>query len=153
MIKRLIDGLHDVFGCELGALLLISGRATLRLAIENGLAILVQFQLRHHNLGRVDSYVDGGPVNLLTSDALDVNDPLATVHLSHLPLAPLVRSTNDLHLVLFPHRNRANVVLGPELRRERSAHQHPPHARRRGEVSLTALAAAARYSWVELHRL
>ena len=39
--KRLINGLHDIFGSELGTLLLIGGGATLGLAIENGLAILV----------------------------------------------------------------------------------------------------------------
>lgn len=127
---------------KLGTLFLVSSGATLGLPIKQEFAVLVNSELGDDNLGRVNANVDGGAVNLLAGDALDVDDPLAAIDLDHFALAALVGSPHHLHLVVLANRNGPHVVLRPEIGRERRAHQDATHARRSGEVSLAALSTA-----------
>nr|GMD56763.1 mitochondrial outer membrane protein porin 2-like [Ipomoea batatas] len=139
---------------ELGSLILVMSGAALSLAIDKRLAVLVEAELGDNNLGRMDADVDSGSVNLLPSNALDVNHPLLTVNLNYLPFTALVRpamAANNLNLVVLPHRHRPHVVLGTLVGRQRRAHKHPADARRRREVSLPALAAGGGNSRVVLH--
>nr|GMC52818.1 ADP-ribosylation factor-like protein 8A [Ipomoea batatas] len=143
--------LHDVLGGELGSLILVMSGAALSLAIDKRLAVLVEAELGDNNLGRMDADVDSGSVNLLPSNALDVNHPLLTVNLNYLSFTALVRPANNLNLVVLPHRHRPHVVLGALVGRQRRAHKLPADARRRREVSLPALAAGGGNSRVVLH--
>ena len=78
---------------------------------------------------------------LLARDPLDVDDPLLTIALHHLALTALVRPPHHRDLVVLAHRHRAHVILVAQLRRERRAHDHAAHRRRRGEVRLARLPA------------
>ncbi|KAL6987309.1 hypothetical protein U1Q18_013059, partial [Sarracenia purpurea var. burkii] len=51
---------------------------------------------------------------------------------------------NHLHLVILPHRHRPDVVLRPEIGRERCAHKDAAETRRRREVGFPVLPAGAR---------
>ncbi|URE42674.1 hypothetical protein MUK42_17923 [Musa troglodytarum] len=122
------------------------------LAIQKGLAVLVELKLRDDDLGGVDADVHGGAVHLLAGDALDVDDPLPTVDLHDLALAALEGTAHHLHLVVFAHRNRPHVVFVPQVGRQGRAHQHSPDARWSREVRLPALPPGARHTRVVLHR-
>ncbi|BAF27608.2 Os11g0151100 [Oryza sativa Japonica Group] len=89
----------NVLGGEL-ALGLVGG-ATAGLAVEDGLAVLVELEFGDDDLGWVDPDVDGGPVHLLPGDALDMDHPPAAVDLHHLALAALVAPPHHLHLVVL----------------------------------------------------
>jgi hypothetical protein len=147
----LINGLHDILGGELGAFILIGGSAPLGLAVEQGLAVLVEPKLGYDHLGGVDAHIDGGSVDLLAGDPLDVDDPLAAVHLDDLALATLVGSSHHLDLVVLAHGHRPHVVLAAQIAGERRTHQHAANARRRCEVRLPILPPGARHSRVVLH--
>lgn len=160
--KRLVDLLErgtggggttssggDVVGGELA--LSLVGVAAPGLAVEERLAVLVELQLGHYDLGGVDAHVDGGAVHLLAGDPLDVDDPAAAVHLHHLALAALVGAAHDLHLVVLADRDGAHVVLVAELRRQRRGHEHAADGGRGREVRLAALPAGAGDAGVALH--
>ena len=59
--------------------------------------------------------------SLVTSDTLDVDDPLLAVHLDDLALATLVVTPHDSHLVVLADRNRANLMVRRERGEEVSA--------------------------------
>ncbi|KAL8168343.1 hypothetical protein V2J09_009842 [Rumex salicifolius] len=104
-ITALIDVLHYILGGELGALILISGGAALSLAVKKRLAILVELELGDDDLGRIDADVNGRSVNLLPSDALDVDNPFLTVDLCNLAFTSLEGSSDDLNLVVLANGN------------------------------------------------
>ena len=139
----------DFISCELA--LCLVGSASLGLAIEEGLAILVELELGDDDFGRVDADVDGGAIDLLAGDALDVDDPLAAVDLHHLALAALVCPADYLNLVVLADGDGADVVLVAEVGGEGCAHQHTADAGGGREVSLPALAPRARDARVVLH--
>jgi hypothetical protein len=148
LLERGAGGGH-VLGGEL-ALGLVGGAAA-RLAVEDGLAVLVELELGDDHLGGVDPDVDGGPVHLLPRDALDVDHPPAAVDLHHLPLAALVAPPHHLHLVVLADGDGADVVLVAELGGEGGGHEDAADGGRRREVRLPALPPGARHAWVALH--
>ena len=85
--------------------------AALGLALEQRAAVLVELELRDHDLGRVDADRDGRAVGLLALDALDVDDPLLAVDGRHLALAALERAAHDLHLVVLADRHGLDLSL------------------------------------------
>jgi len=131
----------DVVDGEL-ALSLIGG-AALSLALQKSLAVLVELQLGDDHLRRVDTHIDGRPVNLLPGDPLDVDDPLLAVALDDLALATLVGPTDHLDLVVLANRDRSNVVLVSEVAGEWGAHYDSADTRRRREVGLPAFPPGA----------
>ena len=118
-LKGLVDVLHGL-DLILGELAL-ARLGTPRLALKEGLAVLVDLELGDDDLGGVDANVDGGAVHLLAGDALDVDDPLLAVHLDDLALATLVVTPHDSHLVVLADRNRANLMVRRERGEEVSA--------------------------------
>ena len=150
---RSVDALHNILGGELRSLVLIRGGASLGLAIEERLAVLIEAELGDDDLGGVDADVDGGAIDLLAGDALDVDHPLLAVDLDHLAFAALVGAAYYLDLVVLAYRHRPHAVLGPEVSGERRAHQNAADARRRSEVSLPVLPAGAGDPRIVLHLL
>lgn len=80
------------------------GCPALGLAVEEALAILVEFELVDHHLRRVDPNVDSGAIDLLPRNALYMYDPLPTIHLNHLSLAALEGAAHHLDLVVLADR-------------------------------------------------
>ena len=83
------------------------GRAVL--ALKDGLAILVELDLGNNNVGGVDTNGDGGTVDLLAGDAVDVDNPLLTVDLDDLTLTALEGTTNDHNLIILADGNGAGL--------------------------------------------
>lgn len=110
-----INVLHDILSCELGALVLVRSGATLGLAVEQRLAVLVDPELGDDHLRWVDADVDRGTVDLLSGDTLDMDDPLSAIHLDNLAFATLVGPAHHLDLVVLAHRHGSGVVLGAEV--------------------------------------
>ena len=101
-----------------------------------------------------------------------MNHPLLSIHLNKHPAASLilysrssgthsgdfsrrlalVMSPSHQHFVVLPHGHGADVVLGSQLLRERSAHQHSSDARGSAEVALSLLSPRRRHALVQLHR-
>ena len=103
------------------------------------LAVLVLVELGNHHLGRADAHVHTLPVGLLTLQALDVNDPLATVNGCHLAGDGLllgVRAAHHLHLVVPADGETLDAVLGAELLGKRRRHLHATLVGGRREVGL-----------------
>jgi len=91
------------------------------LALDEGLAVLVELELGDLDLGGVDGNGNLGAVGLLLDDAVHVDAVAAAVHSGHLGYSLLsVLPPNDLHLVVLADRKRAH------LRRGRST--QPPSA-------------------------
>nr|GMD49390.1 Os11g0151100 [Ipomoea batatas] len=57
----------------------LTGGSAFGLPVEQSLAILVELQLGDHDLGGVDTHVDGRAIDLLPGDPLDMDDPFLTV--------------------------------------------------------------------------
>ena len=87
----------------------IRGHGNKKNGIFAYLAVLVKLQLGDHTLRGVDAHVDGGTVNLLAGDALDVDHPLAAVALHNLTLALLVCAAHHLNLVILADGQRADL--------------------------------------------
>ena len=96
---------------KLGTLFLVSSGATLGLPIKQEFADLVNSELGDDNLGRVNANVNGGPVNLLTDDVLNVDDPQTKIKLDYFALVALVGSFHNLNVVVLAKRNGPRVVL------------------------------------------
>lgn len=79
------------------------------LALEDGLAILVELSLGDDDVGGVDTDRDGGTVDLLAGDAVDVDNPLLTVDLDDLTLTALEGTTNNHDLVILANRDGAGL--------------------------------------------
>ena len=76
---------------------LASGLATLTL--KDVLSVLVQLQLGDLHLGGVNTDLGRRAVDLLASEALDVDDPLLSVDFHDLALLALVAAAQHLHLI------------------------------------------------------
>ena len=92
-------------GARLGVLALVLALglgAALGPAVEDGLPVLVELQLDDGHLGGVDADVDGGAVDLLALDALDVDAELLAVALDDLAdLLALVVAADNLDLIVL----------------------------------------------------
>ncbi|XBI16645.1 hypothetical protein VPH35_058870 [Triticum aestivum] len=143
------SGGGDVLRRELSLGLVSSAAASL--AVEEGLAVLVELELGDDHLAGVDADVHRGSIDLLPGDPLHVDDPAAAVDLHHLSLAALVGAAHDLHLVVLADRDGADVIFVAELGGEGRGHEHAADGGRRREVRLAALPAGARDAGVALH--
>merc|ERR1719463_514541 len=85
-------------------LLVLPLRLAAVLALEEGLAVLVELQLRDDALRRTDADLHGLAVRLVARHPLDVNNPLLAVDRGDLALAVVVVATGDLHLVILADR-------------------------------------------------
>ena len=79
------------------------------LAFQDSLAVLVELELGDNNVGGVDADRDGGTVNLLAGDTVDVDDPLLTVDLDNLAFTALEAATDDHDLIILGDRDRAGL--------------------------------------------
>ena len=87
---------------------------------------------------------DGRTAGLLLGDLLDLNGELKSVDLTDLALTVLVRTTDNLDLVLLADGEGADTVLLAQSGGEGSRQQNTSDMGRGSEVSLSGLAARAR---------
>ncbi|KAJ6733235.1 hypothetical protein OIU74_005072 [Salix koriyanagi] len=146
-----VHALHDILGSELGSLILLTNSTPLSLAIQQGLPVLVKPELSDHHLGRVNSHVNSGTINLFPCNPLDMNNPFSPVNLDNLPFPSLVCPTNNLDLIVFSDRHGSHAVFLTEVSGKWCAHEDTTHGGWRREVGLTALSAGGGDSWVVLH--
>lgn len=73
--------------------------------------VLVESKLGDKHLGGVDANTDGGPINLLAGNALDVGHPLLPVNLHKLLLMALVGLTNLSNLARRPSSTHIERTL------------------------------------------
>jgi len=123
------------------ALVLLRALGTI-LAGKNALTVLINLQLDHLHLGRVDGDVDSGTVCLLALDALHMDAPLAAVHLHHLAGLASIVATGDGDLILLPHRDAAHMVLLAQLLAQGRTQENAADVGGSSEVRLARLAAA-----------
>ena len=65
----------------------------------------------------------GLTINLLTGDALHMDNPLTPVDLDHLSFTSFVCASHNLDLIILPHWNRPNLKFAKTM--IRSLHIHP----------------------------
>lgn len=122
-----LRSLHGLSSCFLGVFALVlaqSSQTSLGTTLQDGLAILVQFQLDDQHLAWVDAHVDVGAVRVLTLNLLNVDDELLTVGLHYLAnLVALVVATDHLHFVVTANGHRAHVVFLTQLLGQGGGHQ------------------------------
>ena len=68
------------------------------------LPVLVQLDRRDNDVAWVNANGSCGTIRLVTLDAVDVDDPLLTVHLGHLALTTLVLAPDNPDLVVLANR-------------------------------------------------
>lgn len=104
---NLVDvGLGDIGFGEL-ALGVVAGGTVL--ALQDLLAVLVELELRDHDLRRVNADWHGLAVRLLLHDARDVDHELLTVHSGDATFTVLVRATHNGHFVVLADRDGADL--------------------------------------------
>lgn len=86
---------------------------------------------------------DGGAAGLFLGDLVDLDGELESVDLADLALTALVRTADDLNLVLLADGQRAHLVLLSQGGREGSRHDDASDGGGSSEVSLAGLAARA----------
>merc|ERR1719221_871781 len=106
---------------------------------QESLPVLVQLDLRDHDLRWVDADLHRLPVGLLPRHALDKDAELLAVATHHLALAVVIAPAEDHHLVVLPDGDGPDVVLRSQLLAERAAHDLATDVGRRSEVHLTVL--------------
>lgn len=107
------------------------------LALKKVLAILVHVKLGDDDVAGADADGHSLAVNLLTGDAVDVDNPLAAVHLDDLTLTTFVGSADDQDLVVDADGHGTSVVLDAQLLGKGSAHHDAAGMRGSTEVSLS----------------
>merc|ERR1719199_925688 len=122
------------------------------LPVQECLPILVELELRDHNLGRVDANGHGLTVGLVPGDSFNMNAPLLAVDLCHLALTVVKMATNNHNLVIPSDWQRANTVLCAEVLAERRTHQLATDVRGRCKVGLARLATRHADCGLLLHR-
>ncbi|GET92672.1 60S ribosomal protein L26, putative [Leishmania tarentolae] len=122
-LVHLLHGL--VRGADLALALVGLGRAVL--ALQDGLAVVRQLQLRDLDVGGMDADGHSGAVCLLAVHLIDEDDPLEAVARRHLTLTALEGPALHDDLVVLAHGHGTHVVLGAQLLGERGAHQHTAH--------------------------
>lgn len=117
------------------------------LALKQLSAVLVHLDLVNGDLAGINAHKGGLAVDLLPLNALDVDDPAATVDLDNLALAALVCATGDNDLVVLADGQALDVVLGAELLGEGSGHHLTTDVGGGREVGLAALAAGRAHAY------
>lgn len=120
---HLVNVTHDIVLRELAAL---GGSAVL--AVQDGLAILVNLQLGDNNVRGLDAEVNGLAVSLILGEASNVDDVAPTVNGGDLALTVLVGPADNEHLVILADGHRAHIVLVLQLLGEVGGHDFPAHA-------------------------
>jgi len=82
-------------------LVLVAGGSLL--AVEEGLAVLVETKVSHNAVAGVDGNLGLLAVHLLLHELLNVDAPSATVNFSDFALTVLVRPADDLDGVAITH--------------------------------------------------
>ena len=80
--------------------------------LQNFLTVLVQLNLGDDDLRWVDADRNALTVGLFTDNSLNVDRPLQTIDTCDLPLTSLVRSPNNLYLVVFADGNSTDLHHG-----------------------------------------
>merc|ERR1719431_1548822 len=84
--------------------------------VKDVLAVLVHLQFHDGHLAGVNTNIDSGTIRLFSLDPLNVDPELGTIALNNLAnLLPLVVTSNNLNLVIFPDWHAPDPVLGAEL--------------------------------------
>jgi hypothetical protein len=115
--------------------------SALGLALKQGLTVLVHVQLGDDDVTGMNANRHSLTVDLLTSQAIYVDDVLAAIGLVDLALTTLVRPADDHDIVVLSHGHRTHVVLDPKLLAQRGAHDHPADMTGSREVGLAGLSA------------
>ena len=103
----LIDAVHGDI-----ALVLLVGSG---LAVEQGLAVLVELDLGDLNLGRMDGDRHSGAVGLVAGEALDVDAILLANDSDDLALTAVTGATGDADFILTADGDGADTVLLTKL--------------------------------------
>ena len=119
--------------------MLVAGSSLL--AIEEGLAVLVEAKVGHNAVARVDRDLRLLAVHLFLNQLLNMDAPLTTVNFSDFALTVLVGSTDNLDGVSVANGDGAGLVLRGQLFAQLSGHHLPADRGRSGEVSLAGLSA------------
>jgi len=105
------------------------------LPLQNLLSILIHLQFDDDNVGRVNSYKDGGTVGLFSLDPFNVDNILLPVTLDNLSnLLSLVVSPNNLNFIILPDGHRSYTVFSSQLLGKRCRHDLPSDVRWSVEV-------------------
>ena len=113
------------------------------LAVEKGLAVLVETQVGDNAVAGVDGDLGLLAVHLLLNELLNVDAPFATVNFSDFALTVLVGSADDLDGVAVAHGDGASRILRGQLFAQLGGHHSPAEGGWCGEVSLSRLSALA----------
>lgn len=100
------------------------------------LAVLVQLQVGDNKVRCGQVQWDALAALLLTDKLFDLHGKLKAVNLTDLTFMALVRATSHLHSVISSDRKATDLVLLPELLRQRCRHDNTAHMGRGLEVSL-----------------
>ena len=114
------------------------------LSFNQGLSLVVQVQLGDDNLGWMNVDWDRSTRRLLFLQLVDLDRVLQSVDSGDLALRTFLGASDDSDLVLSSDWKRSDVVLLPQLLRQRSRHQHSSLCRVGVEVGLSGLRARRR---------
>lgn len=95
------------------------------LAVEKGLAVLVETKVGHNAVAGVDGDLGLLSVHLLLNQLLNMDAPFATVNFSDFALTVLVGPTDDFDGVAITNGNRAGLVLRGQLFAQLGGHHSP----------------------------
>ena len=96
-------------------------------------------ELGDNNLGGVDADRDGGTVGLLAVNALNVDDPLATVDLDNLALTALVGAANNQNLIILADGDGTDLLIVTTNHTVRYTVSHCRSTGRKKSISLLPL--------------
>merc|ERR1711991_446669 len=96
-------------------------------SIQNGLTILIQLQLGDNDITGVNSDLNRLPIVSLPLNLFHMNHKSSSVHRRNLgtALSRLLRSSDNLHLVILANRHRTSSVLPSQFLGQRGRQQHP----------------------------
>lgn len=113
--------------------------------------MVVDFDLGDHKVRGSEVAGDRLACSLVSRNLLDVNGVFKTVDSGDFALFALVGPTSNLDGIVTVNGKRTDTVLGTELLRKGSAHNHTTDVRRSLEVLLPRLGARAGDLGVLLH--
>ena len=117
------------------------------LALEQLLAVLVEFKCGDFAVGGVDRDLGLLTVDLLLNHFVDVDTPSATVHRHDLAFTTLVSSTENLDRITLTDGDGARLVGLAEVLREMAREKLSSQGRGGGEVGLSGLSTLAGYTY------